>query len=58
MDDGDGFDRNVVDPGFGLRSMQERAQSLGGSLAVESSRNEGTTIRASVPVNKTEKMES
>jgi signal transduction histidine kinase len=35
--------------GFGLRSMRERMEQIGGSLTVESSPGEGTTISASAP---------
>jgi signal transduction histidine kinase len=35
--------------GFGLRSMQERMEQIGGTLTVESAPGEGTTISASAP---------
>jgi signal transduction histidine kinase len=35
--------------GFGLRSMRERMEQIGGSLTVESTPGEGTTISASAP---------
>jgi signal transduction histidine kinase len=35
--------------GFGLRSMHERMEQIGGALTVESSPGEGTTISASAP---------
>lgn len=35
--------------GFGLRSMQERMEQIGGTLTVESTPGEGTTISASAP---------
>jgi signal transduction histidine kinase len=35
--------------GFGLRSMRERMEQIGGSLTVESAPGEGTTISASAP---------
>ena len=51
-DDGDGF---VYEPdgarvGFGLLSMRERAQQVGGALEVESSPGQGTTVTARIPV--------
>lgn len=52
-DDGTGF---VVPPAerlssLGLRSMRERAESLGGTLLIESTRPGGTTIRATFPTS-------
>jgi signal transduction histidine kinase len=35
--------------GFGLRSMRERMEQIGGTLTVESTPGEGTTITASAP---------
>jgi PAS domain S-box-containing protein len=50
-DDGKGFDTKGDFPGhLGLRSMRERAERLGGTLAVESAPGMGTKIRAWVPV--------
>jgi signal transduction histidine kinase len=47
-DDGQGFDPGAHSPGhFGLQTMAERMQALGGRLTV-SSRSNGTTVRASV----------
>jgi len=53
-DDGRGFDpASRADPGpaggLGLIGMRERAEGLGGSLAVESAIGEGTTIAVSLP---------
>ncbi len=54
-DNGKGFDAEVVsrrkksDSGLGLTSMRERAELSGGSLSVDSSRHQGTTVRASWP---------
>ena len=62
-DNGVGFDPNRppevtgVRPqdtgGFGLVSMRERVQQLGGSLAIESTPNEGTTLAATLPASLT-----
>lgn len=50
VDDGVGFDPGGSFPGhLGLRSMAERAEKLGGALAIASARGEGTTIRVSIP---------
>ncbi len=53
QDDGAGF--NPADmgrselPRFGLATMRERAESIGGTLALESSPGQGTRIRVEVP---------
>ncbi len=52
-DDGVGFEpsaRAIRSTHLGLTSMRERAQALGGVLAVESSAGRGTTVRVEVPV--------
>ena len=50
-DDGKGFDTKGDFPGhLGLRLMRERAERLGGTLAVESAPGMETKIRAWVPV--------
>lgn len=49
-DDGRGFDPGTVPAGrFGLLGMRERARLLGGSLRVESARDEGTRVIVEVP---------
>ena len=51
-DDGAGFDPEAMrDEGlrFGLRTMRERAEALGGSCSVRSVRGGGTTVRVEVP---------
>ncbi|HET6506079.1 MAG TPA: GAF domain-containing protein [Baekduia sp.] len=48
-DDGCGFDPATAPSGFGLVGMRERAELLGGSLAVQSRVGEGTTIVATLP---------
>src|SRR5215211_4575970 len=52
-DDGVGFDPAASDHRsrrLGLTSMEERAASLGGTLAIESTPGAGTTIRLEVPI--------
>ncbi len=55
-DDGQGFDlskkpkRKDLEKGFGLDSMRERAEILGGSLSIASSVGSGTTIHAIWPI--------
>jgi signal transduction histidine kinase len=53
-DDGVGFDQAATAAaaaggGLGLRAMDERVAALGGSLAVESTLGEGTTVAVEVP---------
>lgn len=58
LDDGAGFDRREVSErdrdsssgGYGLRAMRERIEDLGGSVEVESSPGEGTSIAVELPV--------
>ncbi|HET7479741.1 MAG TPA: ATP-binding protein [Rubrobacteraceae bacterium] len=48
-DDGQGF-MAAAAPGVGLKSMQERAQALGGTLEIESEPGKGTRVRIRVPL--------
>jgi signal transduction histidine kinase len=49
-DDGQGFDPNGSFPGhLGLRSMRERAATIGGNVDVESGTGQGTRVRAEAP---------
>ncbi|HVS02633.1 MAG TPA: GAF domain-containing sensor histidine kinase [Thermoanaerobaculia bacterium] len=54
-DDGVGFDRNAAKgashPRFGLNSMLERAESLGGALTIDSQPEEGTRLEVVLPVS-------
>jgi signal transduction histidine kinase len=50
-DNGRGFDPAGRFPGhLGLRSMQERAARVGGTLAIESTAGQGTSIRVWIPL--------
>jgi signal transduction histidine kinase/ligand-binding sensor domain-containing protein len=55
QDDGCGFVTNPSEsasaspPGFGLRSMRERAHAIGGSITFTSAPGEGTTVVIEVP---------
>jgi two-component system sensor histidine kinase DevS len=50
-DDGRGYDRQTVPANaVGLRSIEERVADLGGSVVMDSSPSEGTTIRATFPI--------
>ena len=48
-DDGEGFMPDHENGGFGLIGMRERAEQIGGTLAVTSAQGEGTTIVAVAP---------
>ena len=49
-DDGNGFDAKTRNGnGYGLRGMKERAESLGGTLAVESEIGQGTKVWVRLP---------
>jgi signal transduction histidine kinase len=52
QDDGVGLQSGVPSPagGFGLRSIRERVEALGGYCAIESERGVGTTVAVSLPV--------
>lgn len=52
-DDGAGFHPEAVTRGFGLKTMDERASSVGGTLRVESTPGVGTTVWVRVPVEGT-----
>lgn len=49
-DDGRGFDPGARHEGIGLIGMRERADAIGGSMAIESAPDLGTTISLRVPV--------
>jgi signal transduction histidine kinase len=50
-DDGVGFDPSIgEDTGYGMRSMTERVELVGGQLQVRSRLGEGTAITATVPI--------
>jgi signal transduction histidine kinase len=51
-DHGRGFNPDRVRSGFGLVGMRERISLAGGSLEIDSSPGEGTTVRADVPVSR------
>jgi PAS domain S-box-containing protein len=51
-DDGDGFQVKDRHDGFGLTGMRERAEEMGGKLKIVSSPDRGTTITATLSLNK------
>lgn len=51
-DDGAGFQTaQLLSPGLGLLSMQERAQAVGGSCSIESAIGEGTLVKVEIPLS-------
>jgi signal transduction histidine kinase len=54
-DDGCGLDPNAT-PGVGLSSMRERAEGLGGTLAVAEVAPSGTRVQARIPIDVLEAM--
>jgi signal transduction histidine kinase len=47
-DDGSGFDAEAADGGFGMRSMRERAEAVGGRLRVASVPGEGAEVEVRI----------
>ncbi|MEM8502033.1 MAG: sensor histidine kinase [Cyanobacteria bacterium P01_D01_bin.1] len=48
-DDGEGFEIQKARAGFGLQSMRDRAESVGGTFVVNSNR-QGTRLQVSLPI--------
>jgi signal transduction histidine kinase len=55
-DDGGGFHTHVLHPAGhnGLKSMEERASLLGGTLGVSSTPGKGTTVQVIIPLGEHE----
>lgn len=51
-DDGTGFDPDRPGAGFGLVGMRERAELVNGRLLIESSAEQGTTVRVVLPAER------
>jgi signal transduction histidine kinase len=51
-DDGVGFDPSADTSGFGVLGMRERVELLDGGLEIDSSPGAGTTVRATLPVQR------
>ena len=49
-DNGKGFDTSRNGRGFGLKTMHERAEELGGTLTIESELGQGTAVAVSLPI--------
>lgn len=56
-DDGNGFDPAEGSSGFGLVGMRERAELLGGTLEIRSTRGAGTHVVATLPVTRVSREE-
>jgi signal transduction histidine kinase len=54
-DNGRGFNPDRPPDGFGLTSMQQRTEALGGRLTVQSAAGKGTTITCTVPTEMSKK---
>lgn len=50
-DNGHGFDPTLASPGFGIRSMQERAKTLGSQLNMDSAIGGGTIIKLAIKLD-------
>jgi signal transduction histidine kinase len=51
VDDGLGFEPSKIKNGFGMKTMRDRAEELGGTLTIESEQGIGTAIAVSIPVS-------
>ncbi len=49
-DDGQGFEPKNSPTGFGLRSMNQRAESLGGNFTIHAVPGRGTTLTCRIPI--------
>jgi signal transduction histidine kinase len=49
-DDGKGFDPETAKRGDGLPNLEKRAEALGGKATIDSSPEQGTTIRIAIPL--------
>jgi signal transduction histidine kinase len=52
QDDGVGFDPAQNRTGFGLQSMRERAEALGGTFEVQTSPGQGCTLTVHIPLDR------
>ena len=54
IDDGCGFDPTILENngGMGLISMRERAEKMNGSFSIQSTNDQGATIRVQIPLTK------
>jgi signal transduction histidine kinase len=52
-DDGQGFNTESIEAGYGLRNMRDRARLLGGDLAIDSEPGSGTRVTLTAPWDET-----
>lgn len=57
MDDGIGFEMAGTKRNFGLQTMRERAESIGGDLIIKSGNESGTRIECCLPCLKQERLQ-
>jgi two-component system NarL family sensor kinase len=50
VDNGDGFDKTIVEPGVGLSSIRDRAKAFNAQLVLTSAIGQGTRTTVTVPV--------
>jgi len=53
LDNGRGFEHQDAEGGMGLANMRQRAEALGGHLAVDSAPGQGTLVEALLPLTET-----
>jgi len=58
VDNGVGFDPSIESLGQGLRSMKRRATVLGGTLEIKSNARGETSVRVSVPLSRTRRLQA
>lgn len=49
-DNGKGFVRNKINPGNGLKNMEERAKEVNGHIVIESKTGDGTSVEMQIPI--------
>jgi signal transduction histidine kinase len=49
-DDGQGFDLESEPHGFGLRSMKQRVEGMGGQMTIDTAPGQGTTLTGDIPI--------
>lgn len=49
-DNGNGFEENKIQHGFGLRNIRERAKLLNGTAEIQSTPGEGTVVEVHIPI--------
>ena len=50
-DDGKGFDVRTKSGGIGMQNMQQRIESIGGKMYIDSHEKSGTSVILEIPVN-------